>query len=104
MSVQPLHFAGERCQVCGREGPPDSLDEYRWCPECQGRLDRRIRWGKHLMALLVVAPFAVWVLVLEKGAYLPLYAWLIPLGAAYYLGLRIAREALRGYARWRRLK
>lgn len=33
---------------------------------------------------------------------LPLYAWLLPLVAAYYLGLKIGRELAGAYLRWRR--
>lgn len=102
MSVEPLQFAGARCEVCGEVRPEESLDPYRWCPDCQERLERKIRWGQHVVALLVTVPFAVWILFLEKEAYLPFYAWLLPLAAAYYLGMRIGREALKGYARWRR--
>ncbi|MFQ5679519.1 MAG: hypothetical protein ACE5HP_08665 [Gemmatimonadota bacterium] len=104
MPAEPLRLAGDRCAACGRPRSGSALDEYRWCPECRELLARRIRLGRHLVALLVVLPFGVWILFLERGAYLPLYAWLLPFGAAYYLGLRIGGEALRGYARWRRLR
>lgn len=104
MSTRSLQFAGERCRGCGEVRPEENLDEHRWCEACRERLEARIRWGTHAVALLIVVPFAVWVLFLDKSAYLPPYAWLIPLAAAYYLGLRIGREALKGYARWRRLR
>lgn len=102
--TRSLRFGAATCRSCGETRPEESLDEHQWCPDCRERLERRIRWGMHVVALLVVAPFAIWVLVLEKSAYFPWYAWLIPLAGAYYLGLRIGREALRGYARWRRLR
>jgi hypothetical protein len=82
----------------------DVLDEDRWCPECHKRMQRRVRVGQHLIAGLIVLPFAVWVVTLEKLDFLPVYAWLLPLLAAYYLGLRIGREAIKGYLRWRRVK
>lgn len=103
-AARPLHFGGQTCRSCGEARPEETLDEHGWCSDCQDRLERRIRWGMHVVATLVVLPFAVWVLVLEKAAYFPWYAWLIPLAGAYYLGLRIGREALKGYARWRRLR
>lgn len=98
-----LDFTGAVCSGCGGVHPDEALDENRWCPECQKRMQRRIRVGQHVIAALIVLPFAVWVLTLEKFDFLPAYAWLLPLAAAYYLGLRIGREALRGYLRWRRV-
>lgn len=63
-----------------------------------------MRTGPHIIAALIVVPFAVWVWGLERSDYLPPYAWLIPLAAAYYLGFRIGREAIKGYLRWRRVR
>lgn len=103
-AATPLRFAGARCRSCGEVVPEEELDEHDWCERCRDRMGRRVRRGAHVVALLVVLPFALWVLFLERSAYLPWYAWLLPLAAAYYLGLRIGREALRGYARWRRLR
>lgn len=97
-----LRLDAPRCRVCGGARPEEELDEYAWCPDCQERLERRIRIGKHLVALLVVIPFALWIATLDRGEFLPLWAWLLPLAAAYYLGLRIGREGLKGYVRWRR--
>lgn len=99
-----LRFSGARCRSCGEIRPEETLDDHRWCPECRERLGRRIRRGAHAVAVAVVLPFALWILWLERSAYLPWYAWLLPLAAAYYLGLRIGWEALKGYARWRRLR
>lgn len=62
-----------------------------------------MRIGRHVVALLVLAPFALWILWVKKAAFLPWYAWLLPAAAAYYLGWRIGGEGLKGYARWRRL-
>lgn len=103
VSAEPVHFAAERCRACREPRPEGALDEHGWCGACRERLEARLRWGTHAVALLVVAPFVIWVLVVEKAAYLPWYAWLLPLAAAYYLGLRIGREALEGWARWRRM-
>jgi hypothetical protein len=102
--ARSLHFAGETCRSCGQVRPEGELDEHRWCPECQDRLEARVRRGKHVVALLIVLPFGAWILLLERSSFLPWYAWLIPLAGAYYLGLRIGREALKGWARWRRLQ
>ena len=98
----PLRLDAPRCRVCGGVRPEDELDEYGWCPDCQERLERKVRIGKHLVALLVVVPFALWIATLDRGEFLPRWAWLLPLAAAYYLGLRIGREGLKGYVRWRR--
>lgn len=91
------------CRSCGEPKPQAELDHHYWCEECRGELHRRIRGRAHVVALLVVLPFAVWILVQGRFGYLPLYAWLLPLGAAYYLGFRIGREALKGWARWKRV-
>jgi len=61
-----------------------------------------VRWGRHLAALVVTVPFATWIVVEGRYGVLPLYAWLIPLGAAYYLGYRIGREVMKGYVRTQR--
>ena len=63
---------------------------------------KRTARAAHLIAILIVLPFAVWVLVGGRSGYFSLYAWLLPLAAAYYLGLRIGRELTKGYLRWRR--
>lgn len=57
---------------------------------------------RHSVAALIVLPFAIWILQLEKLEFLPQTAWLLPLAAAYYLGYRIGREVVKGYSRWRR--
>lgn len=99
-----IEFSGAVCSGCGRVRPEAELDENRWCSECQERMRKRIRIGQHLIATAIVLPFAVWVLLVEKYDFLPFYAWLLPLAAAYYLGLRIGRESIKGYLRWRRVK
>ncbi len=99
-----LEFTGTVCSGCGEVHPEDTLDENRWCADCQERVQRRVRIGQHAIAALIVLPFAVWVVTLEKFEFLPGYAWLLPLAAAYYLGLRIGREAIKGYLRWRRVR
>jgi len=57
---------------------------------------------RHLIAALVTLPFAIWILRLDRGEFLPQVAWLLPLGAAYYLGFRIGGEVVKGYTNWRR--
>ena len=94
-------FRGAVCDNCRRVLTEGELDSDRICSDCRKRIVRQIRIGMHVIALLVTLPFAVWVLTLDKSDYFPGYAWLIPLAAAYYLGLRIGREAMRGYVQWR---
>jgi hypothetical protein len=101
---QVLQFSGTRCEACGQPRPEGALDEQGWCAECRRRSERRVKIGQHLIAAAIVLPFAIWVLVLEKSAFLPWYAWLLPLAAAYYLGQRIGRESIKGYIRWRRIR
>ena len=96
-----LEFTGTVCKGCGEVRPRDKLDENAWCTECQERAQKRIRVGQHVIALLIVLPFATWILLVEKYDFLPQYAWLLPLVAAYYLGMRIGRESIKGYFRWR---
>ncbi len=98
------HFAGAVCDGCGKVVPQKALDSNRWCAECRPRLQKRLRLTPHIIAALIVLPFAVWVWRLDKSAFLPGYAWLLPLAAAYYLGLRIGRETMKGYLRWRRTR
>ena len=96
------HFQATACDACGRVLPKGALDGDGWCDGCRPRMRRRMKVGPHVIAALIVVPFAVWVLTLDRGAYLPDAAWLIPLAAAYYLGFRIGREVVKGYTRWRR--
>jgi hypothetical protein len=65
-------------------------------------LEKKASRGQHLIALLVTVPFAIWIAVEGTRGYFPLYAWAIPLAAAYYLGMRIGREVVRGWVRSRR--
>jgi uncharacterized protein (DUF983 family) len=96
------------CPSCGRELPEADADDFGWCEECREDLRRSARRGSHLVAALITVPFAGWILV--KGLVddlfqvLPYYAWLLPLAVAYYLGLRIGRELIRGYRRWKRTR
>lgn len=104
MPGEPLRFIGSHCELCDQLRPSEALDENGWCPDCQERLRRRVRIGRHVVALLIVLPFAIWIVWLDKTAFLPWYAWLLPAAAAYYLGLRIGNETMKGYASWRRLR
>jgi len=56
---------------------------------------------RHLIAAIITVPFAIWILRLDRGDFLPQAAWVLPLAAAYYLGLRIGREVVKGYTQWR---
>ncbi len=82
--------------------PESTFDEWGWCPRCHAELEAKAARGQHGIALLVTLPFAVWIAVQGRRGYFPLYAWAIPLAAAYYLGMRIGREVVRGWVRSRR--
>ena len=60
-----------------------------------------MRWLPHAIAAIITLPFAVWVLVGDKSGVLSPAAWVLPLAAAYYLGLRIGREVTKGIRRAR---
>ena len=92
------------CRECGSIVSRDELDAYSLCPGCAAALRKRTRLAAHVIALLIVLPFAIWILVGGRSGYFPLYAWLLPLTAAYYLGLRIGRELAKGYLRWREIR
>lgn len=100
--MSPQSETDADCRECGASNSPANLDVYGWCPACQAALRRRTWRAAHVIAVLIVIPFAIWILVGGRSGYFPLYAWLLPLGAAYYLGLRIGRELAKGYLRWRR--
>lgn len=93
-----------RCRSCGRPYPEDDLDDAGWCRACLADLEKKTRRLPHLVAALIVLPFAVWIVLGGQFAVLPSYAWLLPLAAAYYLGYRIGREVIRGIFRWRRAR
>jgi uncharacterized paraquat-inducible protein A len=101
-----LRARGEsaRCRACGTSHPEDDLDDAGGCASCQTELARKTRWAPHAIAAAITSPFAVWTLLGGRFEVLPSSAWLLPLAAAYYLGYRIGREVVRGYARWRRAK
>jgi hypothetical protein len=90
------------CQNCDEELTQSTLDEHGWCPQCSGDLERTAARGQHLIAALITIPFAIWIAVEGTRGYFPLYAWALPLAAAYYLGMRIGREVVRGWVRSRR--
>ncbi len=90
------------CQSCDEELPQSTLDENGWCPQCSRDLERMAARGQHLIAALITIPFAIWIAVEGTRGYFPLYAWALPLAAAYYLGMRIGREVVRGWVRSRR--
>ena len=56
----------------------------------------RGRWTPHLIAAAVTIPFAIWIAMSDIRGVLSPTAWLLPLAAAYYLGLRIGHEVVRG--------
>lgn len=89
------------CAACRELYPHSALDQQLWCPECREELEGAARLGKHLGGLLITVPFAAWIALEGNFGVLPLYAWLFPLAAAYYLGYRIGREVARGWVRWR---
>ena len=96
-----LYLRSSSCGGCGNEFPPRALDDNDWCVDCQPIMRRRVRRGRHLIATLITIPFAIWILTLERGGTLAQGVWLLPLAASYYLGLRIGREVVRGWLRWR---
>jgi hypothetical protein len=96
------HAERQPCASCRDLYPHSDLDRQLWCPACRAELGRRVRWGRHAAALLVTIPFAIWILLEGRGGVLPTWAWLLPLGAAYFLGYRIGREVMRGYVRVKR--
>lgn len=59
----------------------------------------RGRWTPHFIAAGITIPFAIWIALSEFQGVLSPTAWLLPLAAAYYLGLRIGREVVRGVRR-----
>jgi hypothetical protein len=59
------------------------------------------RWLPHAFALAITIPFGVWIALSDIRGVLSPVAWLLPLAGAYYLGLRIGRETLRGIRRSR---
>lgn len=102
---QPAREAEKtRCGSCRQLYPHSALDQRLWCPECRGRLERLTRLGKHGAALLVTLPAAGWIVAEGRFGTLPLWAWLLPLAVAYYLGYRIGGELVRGFVQWRRAR
>lgn len=61
----------------------------------------RARWVPHAIAAGITVPFAIWVAMSDLRGVLHPAAWLLPLAGAYYLGLRIGREVVRGVLRAR---
>ncbi len=106
-----VHFQNLVCESCGAKFSPESRGAqeaatrglvYGWlCDICLPAQRRRMRWGPHCVALVVTLPFGIWITQLERADFLPQTAWLLPLAAAYYLGLRIGRELVKGWLRWR---
>lgn len=99
-SPDGLHFQSTACAGCGEVFPLQALDEDDWCTGCGPAMRRRMKRGRHLIAALITLPFAIWILTLDRGGTLSQAVWLLPLAAAYYLGLRIGREVVKGFVRW----
>ena len=99
-SGEELHFQSSVCDSCGGLFTKSELDGDHWCSNCRPQMRRRLAVWRHVVAILVVLPFAIWVVRLEKLDFLPQVAWLLPLSAAYYLGFRIGKEVVKGYTRW----
>lgn len=93
--------AGARCRSCRAVRPREELDDRLWCEACRERLARASLIGSHLTAVLVTVPFGIWVLVSGSTEVLSPWAWVMPLGAAYYLGWRIGREIVKGWVKLR---
>ncbi len=88
-----------RCAACRELYPHDDLDRRLWCPSCSDRRERWVRIGGHASALAVTIPFGAWVAVEASTEVLSIWAWLLPLAVAYYLGWRIGRELSKGLVR-----
>lgn len=88
-----------RCEACRELYPHSALDQRLWCPKCRDRRERWTRIGSHATGLAVTLPFGAWVLAEASTEVLSIWAWLLPLAAAYYLGWRIGRELARGLVR-----
>jgi len=93
-----------RCAACRELYPRSELDRRLWCPPCRDRRKTWTRVGSHLTALAVTLPFGAWVALEASTEVLSIWAWLLPLAAAYYLGWRIGRELSRGLVRLRSRK
>ena len=92
------------CRLCGRESKRSGLDRYLWCHACRSAVDRRAKRWRHAIAAGITLPFAVWIVLEGTNGTLPPYARLLPLAAAYYLGMRIGGEVMKGVLRARREK
>ena len=88
-----------RCASCRELYPTSALDQRLWCPPCRDELARKLRWGSHVTALAITVPFAVWVYMVRTTEVLSPWAWVLPRGAAYYLGWRIGKELIKGWVR-----
>ncbi len=92
------------CRICGKGSKRSGLDRHLWCQACRSEIDQRARRWRHAIAAAITVPFAIWIVLEGTNGTLPPYAWLLPLAAAYYLGMRIGREVVKGVLRARREK
>jgi len=99
---EQVRFQGVACDACGGVFTEGELSEDGWCSKCAPGMQRKLAVWRHVVAILVVLPFAIWTLRIERLDFLPRAAWLMPLAAAYYLGYRIGREVVKGYTSWHR--
>ena len=97
----PIRFQSGQCAACGGLFPAKALDDDDSCDACRKDMRRRVTRGRHMVAAAITIPFAIWILTLERGGTLSQAIWLLPLAAAYYLGLRIGREVVKGFLRWK---
>ncbi|MDX1579895.1 MAG: hypothetical protein R3266_15535 [Gemmatimonadota bacterium] len=96
-----LRFEGVACDVCGEVFTREELDRHHWCEACRPAMLRRMRLWRHLVAVVVTLPIAVWVFTHPTFDRQPLALWALLVLAAYYLGYRLGREVVRIYLRVR---
>lgn len=97
-----LQFQGVACDACGEVYPRGTLDPNHWCEACRPRMLKRMRLWRHVVALVVALPIAVWIFSHPTFHRRPLMLWVLFVIAAYYLGYRLGREVMKVYTRLRR--
>ena len=97
-----LRFTGAVCTLCRQVRQEEDLDQDRLCPDCRGDVLRKLRTLPHFVALAILVAVFVVASMRVNFEVLPWYLWAVQFAAVYYLGVRLGRETIKGYIRWKR--
>ena len=100
LSWRDRHGDSGTCVRCLEVQDMALLDRIFWCESCRGRAMRRATLIGRIFAVTVTTLLVLWItLVVQPDRELILSAWIVAVGASFYLAMRISREIAYGAMR-----